>query len=458
MEMQTARILVIDDDYDVLKSAHLLLKRFYSEVHIEQIPENISRRISKENYDVVLLDMNFQKGRRDGLEGFFWLRKILELDPQMVVIMITAYGDLDQAILTIRAGANDFILKPWKNQKLLATIHSAIQLRDSKREAEQLRITHQRLNEDLNLQAGEFICESDEMKQCMAIADRVATTDASVLLLGENGTGKEVIARTLHLKSERRLGAFVPVDLGALSESLFESELFGHAEGAFTDAKSEKPGRLELANGGTLFLDEIGNLSMSLQMKLLSVLQNRISYRVGSVKEIPVDFRLICATNSRLYEMVQSLSFREDLMYRINTIEIHVPPLRKRTKDIPLLLSHYLDLFKNKYNKPGLQISKKALGQLCRLEWPGNVRELKHTMERLVILSDKKSIETEDLMPGSGASTAAKDNKDVTLLDDMEKQHIIKIIERNRGNVTRAAIDLGISRTSLHRRLRKYDI
>jgi len=457
MEMQTARILVIDDDYDVLKSAHVLLKRFYSEVHIEQIPENINRRISKDSYDVVLLDMNFQKGRRDGHEGFFWLEKILMLDPHLVVIMITAYGDLDLAIQTIRAGATDFILKPWKNQKLLATLHSALQLRESKKEADQLRMTHQRLNEDLNLLAGDFICGSEEMKRCMAMVDRVATTNADVLILGENGTGKELIARTIHLKSERRSKAFVPVDLGALSESLFESELFGHAEGAFTDAKSEKPGRVELANGGTLFLDEIGNLSISLQMKLLSVLQNRASYRVGSVKEIPVNFRLICATNSPVYDMVSSGTFREDLMYRINTVEIHVPPLRERIADIPLLISHFLDLYKMKYNKPRLEISNKTVEKLCKLEWPGNVRELRHTMERAVILSDKSNIALTDLIPGTGASSAAE-IKDVTSLEEMEQQHILKIIDRNKGNITRAAVDLGISRTSLHRRLRKYGI
>jgi DNA-binding NtrC family response regulator len=457
MEKQHARILVIDDDYDVLKSAHVLLKRFYSEVHIEQIPENIDRRISKESYDVVLLDMNFQKGRRDGHEGFFWLEKILELDPQMVVIMITAYGDLDQAVRTIRAGATDFILKPWKNQKLLATIHSSLQLRDSKREIDQLRMTQQRLNEDLHIQAGDFICESEEMKRCMDLADRVAGTDADVLLLGENGTGKELIARSIHLKSERRSGAFVPVDLGALSENLFESELFGHAEGAFTDAKMEKPGRVELARGGTLFLDEIGNLSLSLQMKLLSVLQNRISFRVGSVREIPVDFRLICATNSPLYDMIHTARFREDLMYRINTVEIHVPPLRERTRDIPLLIAHYLDFYKKKYNKPDLDISRKSVEKLGKLTWPGNVRELRHTMERAVILSDKKIIALADLIPEASPSQASG-IKEATRLEDMEKQHILKIIDRNKGNITRAAVDLGISRTSLHRRLRKYGI
>ncbi len=457
MEMQTARVLIIDDDYDVLKSAHVLLKRFYSEVHIEQIPENINKRISKDNYDVVLLDMNFQKGRRDGQEGFFWLTKILELDPHLVVIMITAYGDLDLAIQTIRAGATDFILKPWKNQKLLATIHSAVLLRNSKKEGDQLRMTHQRLNEDLNLQAGDFICESEEMKRCMAMVDRVASTDADVLILGENGTGKELIARTIHLRSERKSKAFVPIDLGAFSESLFESELFGHAEGAFTDAKSEKPGRVELANGGTLFLDEIGNLSISLQMKLLSVLQNRTSYRVGSVREIPVNFRLICATNSPVYEMVNSGTFREDLMYRINTVEIHVPPLRERTMDIPLLIFHFLDLYKMKYNKPGLEISKKAVEKLCTLDWPGNVRELRHSMERAVILSDKKNISLENLIQGARSSPATG-SEDVIRLEEMEKKHILKIIDRNRGNITRAAVDLGISRTSLHRRLRKYGI
>ena len=457
MEKQNAHLLIIDDDYDVLKSAHVLLKRFFSKVHIEQIPENITERIKKGTYDVILLDMNFQRGRRDGQEGFFWLENILKLDPEVVVIMITAYGDLDLAIRTIRAGATDFIMKPWKNQKLLATIHSALKLRNSKKEVEQLRLTNQKLTEDLNLKAGELICGSEEMDQCMSMVDRVAATDADVLILGENGTGKELIARTIHLRSGRRSGAFIPVDLGAISENLFESELFGHVKGAFTDASEDKPGRIELANDGTLFLDEIGNLSPPLQVKLLSVLQNRESHRVGSVEGIPVNFRLISATNSPIYDMVNSGTFREDLMYRINTVEIHVPALRERKGDIPLLVGHFLEIFKKKYQKPGLELSPKTIEKLCKLDWPGNVRELRHTMERAVILSEKKNIGLGDLLPSANI-VGQNRAPEIKRLEDMEKHHILKTIERNRGNITRSAVDLGISMTSLHRRLRKYGI
>jgi DNA-binding NtrC family response regulator len=457
MELQKASLLIIDDDYDVLKSAHVLLKRFYTDVHIEQIPENITERVANGRYDVVLLDMNYQKGRRDGDEGFFWLERILKLDPCVVVIMITAYGDMELAIRTIKAGAIDFIMKPWKNQKLLATIHSALQLRNTKRELDQLKLTNRKLTEDLHQRAGELICGSEAMEKCMSVAERVARTDANLLILGENGTGKELIARTIHLWSGRKSGAFVPVDLGAISENLFESELFGHVKGAFTDAKEDKPGRIELANNGTLFLDEIGNLSPSLQMKLLSVLQNRVSSRVGSVNEIPVDFRLICATNSPLYDLVRSGNFREDLLYRINTVEIIVPPLRERDGDIQLLIGHFLEIYKRKYRKPGLEIGQKTIERLCKLEWPGNVRELRHTIERAVILSENKTIGPADLFPAAGFTGSTR-SREVRRLDDMEKLHIRKIIERNRGNITRAAVDLGISRTSLHRRLRKYGI
>lgn len=457
MEKQKASLLIIDDDYDVLKSAHMLLKRFYTDVHIEQTPENITDRIAKGSYDVALLDMNYQKGRRDGDEGFFWLEKILKLDPGVVVIMITAYGDIELAIRTIKAGATDFIMKPWKNQKLLGTVHSALQLRNSKREVSQLKLTHQKLTEDLNHQAGELVSGSEEMQKCISLVNRVAITDADVLILGENGTGKELIARTIHLKSGRRSGPFVPVDLGSISENLFESELFGHVKGAYTGADENKPGRIELANGGTLFLDEIGNLSASLQVKLLSVLQNRTSFRVGSINEIPVNFRLICATNSPLYDMARSGTFREDLLYRINTVEIRVPPLRARTGDIPLLIKYFLDFYKKKYHKPELEIGPKTVETLCKLDWPGNVRELRHTMERAVILSEKKLIGLSDLLSETQLPGLSRPS-DIKRLDEMEKQHIVKIIGRRRGNITRAAIDLGISRTSLHRKMRKYGI
>ena len=457
MEQEEASILIIDDDYDVLKSAHVFLKRFFSKVEIEQVPENIMNRISAEGFDVVLLDMNFQKGKRDGEEGFFWLNHILNESPELVVILITAYGDVDLAIRAIKEGAVDFVLKPWKNQKLLATINAALQLRRSKNEVEHLRQTQQKLVEDQHQQYGPFIGHSDTIRECKSIVEKVASTDADILILGENGTGKELIARNIHKLSERSDRVFIPVDLGAIAETLFESELFGHVRGAFTDANEDKPGRFEMAHKGTIFLDEIGNLSLPLQSKLLTVLQNRKTIRVGSVKEVPVDFRLICATNQSLHRMVEQGTFRQDLLYRINMVEVHVPPLRNRLDDLSLLFDHFFNMYRKKYSKPGLKYSQKTIEKLAKYSWPGNVRELQHAVERAVILSDRNLMTYADIMPFSPPGNTAL-SKDITSLDEMEKQHIIKIIEKNKGNITRAADDLGISRTALHRRINKYGL
>ncbi len=457
MDKEEANILIIDDDYDVLKSAHVFLKRFYSSVEIEQIPENIVHRISGEAFDVVLLDMNFQKGKRDGEEGFYWLKHILKESPDLVVILITAYGDVDLAIRAIKEGAVDFVLKPWKNQKLLATINAALQLRKSKYEVEHLRHTQQKLVEDQHMHHGPFIGNSEKINDCKSIVEKVAETDADILILGENGTGKELIARHIHKLSDRSNRIFIPVDLGALSETLFESEMFGHVKGAFTDAREDKPGRFEMADKGTIFLDEIGNLSLPLQSKLLTVLQNRKTIRIGSVREIPVDFRLICATNQSLNKMAEQGQFRRDLLYRINMVEVHVPPMRERLDDLALLFDHFFNMYKKKYNKPALKYSQKTIEKLSKYAWPGNVRELQHAVERAVILSDRNLMTYADIMPFSppGGTTSVKD---FTSLDEMEKQHIIRIIEKNKGNITKAAEDLGISRTALHRRINKYGL
>ncbi len=457
MEKEVARILVIDDNYDVLKSAHVFLKRFFTDIQIEQVPENIEEKIKSGNYDVVLLDMNFQRGKRDGEEGFIWLERILSIDPQVVVIIITAYGDIDLAVRTIKAGATDFVLKPWKNQKLLATINAALQLKKSREEVQHLRHTQQKLIEDMNQQYGLFVGESEAVKKCLGMVEKVAGTDADVLILGENGTGKELIARMIHRKSGRNQMVFIPVDLGSISENLFESELFGHMKGAFTDALEDKPGRFELANGGTIFLDEIGNLSLPLQSKLLNVLQNRKVIRVGSVKELPANFRLICATNRPLNEMVQKNEFREDLLYRINMVEIHIPPLRERKEDIPLLFNHFISFYKKKYNKPGLKINPVTIEKLTYHSWPGNVRELQHSVERAVILSERNLVNYADFMPVKPMVQNTR-QKEPVRLNEMEKLHIQKIIKQNKGNITRAAAELCISRTALHRRLRKYGI
>ncbi|KPK84806.1 MAG: AAA family ATPase [Bacteroides sp. SM23_62_1] len=454
---EEARILVIDDDYDVLKTAHVFLKRFFTDIQIEQIPENIEEKIKSGNYDVVLLDMNFQRGKRTGEEGFIWLDRILSIDPQVVVIMITAYGDIDLAVRTIKAGATDFVLKPWKNQKLLATINAALQLKKSRKEVQHLRHTQQKLIEDMSQHYGLFIGESEPIKKCLGIVEKVAGTDADILILGENGTGKELIARMIHRKSGRHQRVFISVDLGSISENLFESELFGHMKGAYTDAHEDKPGRFELANEGTIFLDEIGNLSLPLQSKLLNILQNRKVIRVGSVNELPVDFRLICATNRPLNEMVQRNEFREDLLYRINMVELHVPSLRERKEDIPILFNHFFSLYKKKYNKATLKINSATITKLTHYHWPGNVRELQHVVERAVILSERNLVDFTDFMPRKTANQNTR-NKEAVKLDEMEKLHIQKVIEQNRGNITRAAAELGISRTALHRRIRKHDI
>ena len=456
MEKQTARILVIDDDYDVLKSALVLLKRYYQQVDIEQVPENVLQRIRRESYDIILLDMNFQRGKRDGEEGFHWLKQILKNDPLAIVILITAFGDTDLAVRAIKAGAVDFVLKPWKNQKLLATINSSLQLSRSRKEVQKLRLTQQELIRD-SYRKDSIVGRSRAFRDCISIVEKVGKTDADVLIMGENGTGKELIAREIHKLSERRNQVFISVDLGSLSEHLFESELFGHVKGAFTDAKEDKPGRFELADGGTIFLDEIGNLTPGLQSKLLTVLQNKTVIRVGSSVEIPVDFRLISATNQPLYEMVKRFEFREDLLYRINVVEVHVPPLRERSEDIPLLLEYYLGQYRKKYNKPGLKISPKAHDKLGKYHWPGNIRELQHMVERTVILNDRKLLTYQDFMPDTGQMGGPL-QKDPSKLDEVEKHHILKIIGKNKGNITRSARELGISRTALHRRIKKYDL
>ncbi len=367
MEIKNAKILIVDDDYDVLKSALVLLQRFYSEVQIEQVPENVIPKISKESYDLILLDMNFRKGNRDGEEGFYWLDQILKADRDAVVLMITAYGDVDLAVRAIRAGAVDFVLKPWKNQKLLGTINAALEIKNSRKEVRRLKITQKGLIEE-STRPLPIIGESAALKECLQLTEKVAQTDANILITGENGTGKELIARNIHRLSLRKDKPFISVDLGSIAETLFESELFGHVKGAFTDAREDKAGRFELANGGSIFLDEIGNLSLGLQAKLLSAIQNKINIRVGSTIETPVDFRLISATNKSPDQMVSNNEFREDLLYRINTVEIEVPPLRDRQEDIELLFQHFLDIYSRKYNKPGLQAGPKLFDRLRKYE------------------------------------------------------------------------------------------
>lgn len=459
MDTKQGKILIVDDNEDLLKAAKMYLKRHFAQVDIEKKPEAIPALMSNDDYDVILLDMNFTKDVSSGSEGYYWLGKILELDPSAVVVLITAYGDVQMAVKAIKAGATDFVLKPWENEKLLATLYSSMRLRESRDQIETLKIKNQEINNELNNRYSEIIGQSSSMQRIFQTIDRVAQTDANVLILGENGTGKELIARSIHRNSSRSKENFVTVDLGSITETLFESELFGHKKGAFTDAKEDRPGRFELANGGTLFLDEIGNLSMPLQAKLLTVIQNRRVSRVGSNKETLVDIRLICATNMPLYEMVKENRFRQDLLYRINTIEVEIPSLRDRLEDIPLLANHFLKHYAEKYNKNITKISEAAATRMNKHPWPGNIRELQHSLERAIILSNSSVLQPEDFnFTSSAAREDGQLNLDQYNLEEVEKLLIRKVLKKFNGNITQAAAELGLTRSSLYRRLEKHGL
>jgi two-component system response regulator HydG len=450
------KILMVDDDEDVLLAAKMLLKKQNHHVIIEKNPNKIPFLLNNDTYDVILLDMNFSKDITSGKEGFYWLEKILEKDPQAVVILITAFGDVEMAVKALKQGATDFVLKPWQNEKLIATISTAIRLRQSYSEVDKLRKAKEMLEEQISKPFGEIIGESTAIKEVFGLIDKVAKTDANVLILGENGTGKELIARAIHQRSLRKDNSFVSVDMGAITETLFESELFGHKKGAFTDAREDRPGRFELANGGTLFLDEIGNLSLSLQSKLLSALQSRLVTRVGSNQSTPVDIRLICATNMPLHQMVKDGTFRQDLLYRINTVEIKVPPLCDRVEDIQLLAQHYLDYYARKYHKPVTTISTGAMDKLKRYAWPGNIRELQHAIERAVIMTDSSSLQESDFLFSRPVSSSS--SLETLNLDEVEKAAIVKALSLYSGNISKAADELGLTRASLYRRMEKYGL
>lgn len=447
---------MIDDDEDVLLAAKMLLKKSNHQVIIEKNPNKIPFLLNNDTYDVILLDMNFSKDTTSGKEGFEWLKQIKERDPDAVVIMITAFGDVEMAVRALKEGATDFILKPWQNEKLVATISTAIKLKKSYNEVDKLRKAKQMLEEQISQPFRDIIGQSAAIKEVFALIDKVAKTDANVLILGENGTGKELIARAIHQKSMRKDNSFVAVDMGAITETLFESELFGHKKGAFTDAREDRPGRFELANGGTLFLDEIGNLSLSLQSKLLSALQSRQVTRVGSNQSIEVDIRLICATNMPLNQMVKEGKFRQDLLYRINTVEITIPPLSDRIDDIPLLADHFLNHYAKKYRKEVLSIAPEAMNKLKKYPWPGNVRELQHAIERAVIMADSSTLQESDfLFNRKGSDSATTDSLN---LDEVEKAAVVKAIQLHNGNISKAAEELGLTRASLYRRMEKYGL
>lgn len=459
MAKKEGKILAVDDNTDVLFALKLLLKPHVELVETIENPEEIPEKVQKENYDVILLDMNFKKDASSGKEGFYWLNKILEIDPMAIVIFITAYGDVENAVKAIKEGAADFVHKPWQNEKLLATVNSGIQLRRSKKEVEDLKDKQSGLQAIINPPTQDFIGSSEKMQQVFENIKKVAATDASVLILGENGTGKELVARAIHENSQRLDKIFVNVDLGAITETLFESELFGHVKGAYTDARSDRPGRFEIASGGTIFLDEIGNLSLPLQAKLLTVIERREVTRLGSNKIKPIDIRLICATNMPIMEMVQENKFREDLLYRINTVEIHIPPLRERPEDIPILAEHFLLRNAKKYNKAVKDISSATMKKLRQYHWPGNVRELQHAIERAVIMTDNRILQPTDFhLSASGGDKIDELELNSYNLQEVEKTIIQKVLRKHGGNISSAAKELGLTRTSLYRRMEKYDL
>ena len=447
---------MIDDDEDVLLAAKMLLKKQSHHVIIEKNPKKIPFLLNNDSYDVILLDMNFSKDITSGKEGFFWLDEIIKHDPTSVVILITAFGDVEMAVRALKQGATDFILKPWQNEKLIATIATAIKLKQSYNEVDKLKKAKEMLEEQISKPFAEIIGRSQAIQEVFNLTDKVAKTEANVLILGENGTGKELIARAIHQRSLRKDNSFVSVDMGAITETLFESELFGHKKGSFTDAREDRPGRFELANRGTLFLDEIGNLSLSLQGKLLSVLQSRQVTRVGSNHAQPIDIRLICATNMPLHKMVQEGTFRQDLLYRINTVEVRVPPLCERVEDIPLLAQHYLSYYAKKYHKLVKLITPEAMDRLKRYAWPGNIRELQHAIERAVIMTDSDTLQESDFLLSRSITAGATNN---TLnLDEVERTAIAKALQMHNGNISKAADELGLTRASLYRRMEKYGL
>lgn len=458
MEKELGKILIIDDDEDVLLAAKLLLKKHAQQVIIEKNPKKIPFLLNNDSYDVILLDMNFSKDITSGKEGFHWLNEIITKDPQAVVILITAFGDVEMAVKALKEGATDFVLKPWQNEKLLATLATASKLKRSYNEVDRLKKAKKQLEQDINQPFKDIIGSSPAMAKVYKLIDKVAKTDANVLILGENGTGKELIARALHLKSMRKDSVFVGVDMGAITETLFESELFGHKKGAFTDAKADRPGRFEIANQGTLFLDEIANLSMSLQSKLLAVLQNREVTRLGTNTPVKIDIRLICATNMPIEEMVSQSQFRQDLLYRINTVEIQLPSLHERVEDIPQLSEHFYAMYAKKYRKDLSGLTEAAIDHLKKYPWPGNVRELQHAIERAVIMTENDKLDQEDFFFLTASKQEMPTAGDNYNLDEIEKNVIHRAIDKHSGNISKAAKELGLTRASLYRRLEKHGL
>ena len=453
MSLKKCSILAVDDDPDVLIAVRMLLKNEVQKIVVEKNPENIPALLKENHFDLLLLDMNFKSSINTGNEGLYWLKRVKTLKPALQVIMITAYADIDLAVRSLKEGAFDFMVKPWHNDKLISTIDDALEKNNKQQKAEA------RNGKD-SIIGSELLGESEVMQDIFYKVAKIAPTDANILILGENGTGKDLIAKAIHQKSLRAKQPYVKVDVGALTDSLFESELFGHKKGAFTDAREDREGRFESANGGTLFLDEIGNISLTQQAKLLSVLQNRMVTRLGSNQPAPIDIRLVCATNVTLADLANENRFRKDLIYRINTVEITVPPLRNRKEDILMLAKHFANVYASKYMKPSIEFDRAAADKLESYHYPGNVRELQYTIERAVIMSDGEVLQGRDIIfsPIESQPAAMPAGAGESNLSHLEKSTILRVIEKHGGNITKAAKELGLTRTALYRRLEKYDI
>ena len=450
-------ILIVDDDEDILTAGRLLLRREFAAVATCSDPEQVPGLMTEKDFDAVLLDMNFGPGESSGRQGLEWLERILSIDPLAVVIMITAHGSLNNAVEAMKIGATDFIAKPWQNEKVVATVSAAIKLRDSRRETQQLRRTNALLLEATS-PSENLVFESEAMQKLMNVVERAGPTDANVLILGENGTGKELIARELHRYSNRANRVFMTVDMGSLSETLFESELFGHRKGAFTDAVDDRLGRFQAADGGTLFLDEIGNLPLHLQSKLLRALEERRVTPLGADASQEVDVRIIAATNVVARQLRDAEHFRQDLLFRLNTVELTLPPLRERRADILPIANHYAALYSRKYGDRQRVFSAAAEAALEEYDWPGNVRALRHAVERAIILAPGDRIEPADLQLDYTDSESVASAPTILNLDHLEKDTIQKALRKHGFNISRTANELGLTRASLYRRMEKHDL
>lgn len=450
-------ILVVDDNKGVLTALEMLLASTFRKVISLSNPNRILSVLETENIDVLLLDMNFSAGINTGNEGIFWLGEVRKFSKELPIVLFTAYADIELAVKAVKEGATDFVVKPWDNAKLVATLLSAYQLNESRNQVKLLKEKETVLKNQLNSENGLIWGDSAVMLQLRTLVHKVAATDANVLITGENGTGKEMIAKEIHAYSNRKNEVMISVDMGAITETLFESELFGYVKGAFTDAKEDRAGKFEAANKGTLFLDEIGNLSYPLQSKLLTVIQSRKIIRVGSTKPIETDIRLICATNSNLQEMVEQGSFREDLLYRINTIHLEIPPLRERGEDILQLADFFLQKYSSKYHKTGITLTTETQKRLLEYQWPGNVRELQHSIEKAVIMCDSRTLQPEDFFFKS-IPTVSPSVSSTCTLEDMEKEMICQAIDHHGGNISAIATQLGITRQTLYNKMKKFGL